>query len=310
MKLHLDKDAMSTIIDRISNRVKIRRDILEKDYYVTLILEELSKQPNQGYAYFKGGTSLYKASHSIRRFSQDIDLTVNVKDCTNSQKKARLERASKRYLSLEYDTSKEINKQGSITAVYKYESLYDIDTLDSLQRFGVVKIEATNFGLSEPTERIRIAAHIYDVATEEEKRILEKYYDVHEFEIETITFERTFIDKLFAMEHYINIESYFDVAKHAYDICVLFKNERIKEFLNNKESLAKMINLQREEEKSRYGGIDESIPISSFKAFNINNKAFIEAFSLMQKIYVLNDNEVLQLDDVYNSLLVLRQYFD
>lgn len=69
MKLHLDKDAMSTIIDRISNRVKIRRDILEKDYYVTLILEELSKQPNQGYAYFKGGTSLYKASHSIRRFS-------------------------------------------------------------------------------------------------------------------------------------------------------------------------------------------------------------------------------------------------
>ena len=60
MKLHLDKYAFDTIISNISKRSNVRRDILEKDYYVTLILNELSKRENQGYAYFKGGTALYK----------------------------------------------------------------------------------------------------------------------------------------------------------------------------------------------------------------------------------------------------------
>ena len=59
MKLHLDKYAFDTIISNISKRSNVRRDILEKDYYVTLILNELSKRENQGYAYFKGGRSVY-----------------------------------------------------------------------------------------------------------------------------------------------------------------------------------------------------------------------------------------------------------
>ena len=46
MKLHLDKDAFEAIILDIQNRENIRLDVLEKDYYVTLLLNELSK--NQG----------------------------------------------------------------------------------------------------------------------------------------------------------------------------------------------------------------------------------------------------------------------
>ena len=46
MKLHLDKYAFDTIISNISKRSNVRRDILEKDYYVTLILNELSKRDN------------------------------------------------------------------------------------------------------------------------------------------------------------------------------------------------------------------------------------------------------------------------
>ena len=84
MKLHEDKIVFDTIITNISNKSSIRRDILEKDYYVTLILHELSMKNNQGFAYFKGGPSLYKGLKSIKRFSEDIDLTVDVSDCNNS----------------------------------------------------------------------------------------------------------------------------------------------------------------------------------------------------------------------------------
>ena len=48
-------------------------------------------------AYFKGGTALYKALKSIRRFSEDIDLTVSIDNCNGKQAKKRLEAATKKY---------------------------------------------------------------------------------------------------------------------------------------------------------------------------------------------------------------------
>jgi len=76
MKLHSDSSALETLLLDISGRTGIRADIIEKDYYVTLILKELADKQKDIPAYFKGGTALYKALGSIRRFSEDIDLTV------------------------------------------------------------------------------------------------------------------------------------------------------------------------------------------------------------------------------------------
>ena len=76
MKLHEDRYAFLTIINLIHDVSGIRSDILEKDYYVSLLLRELAEKQSQLPAYFKGGTALYKAQKSIRRFSEDIDLTV------------------------------------------------------------------------------------------------------------------------------------------------------------------------------------------------------------------------------------------
>ena len=94
MKLHLDQPAFETLLLNESESSGIRADILEKDYYVTLILNELANKQDQAFAYFKGGTALYKAIGSMRRFSEDIDLTVSIEGCTNSQAKKRVERAT------------------------------------------------------------------------------------------------------------------------------------------------------------------------------------------------------------------------
>lgn len=88
MILHESKDDFEEIILQVSMKAGIRADVLEKDYYVTLMLEELARNQEQWKAYFKGGTALYKALLSINRFSEDIDLTVCVDDVSsNSQKK-------------------------------------------------------------------------------------------------------------------------------------------------------------------------------------------------------------------------------
>ena len=48
MNLHLDRDAFRVLIDTIHGRTGYREDVLEKDYYVTLILKELADKQSQG----------------------------------------------------------------------------------------------------------------------------------------------------------------------------------------------------------------------------------------------------------------------
>ena len=74
MYLHKDdKELLRDIIVTVSERTGIDESIVEKDYYVTMILKELvQRNPN---VVFKGGTSLSKAYRAIDRFSEDIDIT-------------------------------------------------------------------------------------------------------------------------------------------------------------------------------------------------------------------------------------------
>lgn len=44
MKLHLNPPYFRAVLKGMEKRTGKRRDILEKDYYITLILEELSQQ--------------------------------------------------------------------------------------------------------------------------------------------------------------------------------------------------------------------------------------------------------------------------
>ena len=57
MKLHEDKYSFLNILNLINESSGIRTDILEKDYYVTLLLKELADKQKSLPAYFKGGTN-------------------------------------------------------------------------------------------------------------------------------------------------------------------------------------------------------------------------------------------------------------
>ena len=68
-----DRELFCDVIKYVSEKANIREDIIEKDYYVTMILKELSKIEYP--VVFKGGTSLSKAYKIINRFSEDVDIT-------------------------------------------------------------------------------------------------------------------------------------------------------------------------------------------------------------------------------------------
>ena len=74
--LHHNKETFEQVILRVANDKGIAPEIIEKDYYVCCILEELSKVQDDLQTYFKGGTAIYKILNNMHRFSEDIDLTV------------------------------------------------------------------------------------------------------------------------------------------------------------------------------------------------------------------------------------------
>src|SRR5437016_6119667 len=54
--------------------------LLEKDIWVVWTLQELFAGAHRAHLVFKGGTSLSKAYGVIRRFSEDIDLTYDIRE--------------------------------------------------------------------------------------------------------------------------------------------------------------------------------------------------------------------------------------
>lgn len=82
--LHNDKEMFSQAINLVTNKNGIRPEIVEKDYYVTMILRLLSER--LPFIVFKGGTSLSKCHKAINRFSEDIDITIDT-TLSQSQKK-------------------------------------------------------------------------------------------------------------------------------------------------------------------------------------------------------------------------------
>lgn len=75
MYLHEDREMFKTIVEQVAEESGKNSIVIEKDYYVTMILRLLSEQLEL--CVFKGGTSLSKGFHVINRFSEDIDITFN-----------------------------------------------------------------------------------------------------------------------------------------------------------------------------------------------------------------------------------------
>ena len=83
------KSEWKEIIETISREVNRTPQMIEKDTIQSMFLLELSKLDLS--FVFKGGTSLSKGYGLIDRFSEDIDLSMNVKPTESEKKKSKAE---------------------------------------------------------------------------------------------------------------------------------------------------------------------------------------------------------------------------
>ena len=73
--LHDDREQFQDAIEITYEQTGIMQKIIEKDYYVTMLRRVLAEKIP--YIIFKGGTSLSKCHKVIKRFSEDIDITID-----------------------------------------------------------------------------------------------------------------------------------------------------------------------------------------------------------------------------------------
>ena len=309
MYFHLNKVEFESFIKLIAERANLDEDIIEKDYYVCEILKELSKKQTELKAYFKGGTAVYKILDKMNRFSEDIDLTVEViKEESNNSNRMRLKRSALNYeipeLLLQQDKTLDVKQ--SVTAFYKYNTSF-LNANNPLHKAGEIQVEATSFTISEPVETYEIESIIFKYATEEERKILKENFDIDRFQIKIQKLERIFVDKVFASEFYYERKMYVDFAKHIYDLSILLKEDRIQKLLNNKEYFREIVSYKKQEEMIRIGGVDSQKKLSEFTYLDLNfNEEINRAFESMQNKYIYKEEYKQSIENVKESLRELK----
>ena len=87
------------VFTQTANKTGLPVQAVEKDLWVTAVLQMVFSLPIADHLVFKGGTSLSKVWKVIRRFSEDIDLAIDPSiwgfegDLTKKQIKRLLQRA-------------------------------------------------------------------------------------------------------------------------------------------------------------------------------------------------------------------------
>ena len=215
MYLHNNKELFKDVISIVSNKTGFSMEIIEKDYYVTLILKILS---NSKYKFvFKGGTSLSKAFKIISRFSEDIDVTFEEHLGENRRKRLKYEilKPIENELNIKIENFDSIESDKDYNHYdYYYNSVCD-DILDAIPSY--VKLETALMSYAFPVETKEISNYIYDSLCDDEKELISKY-DLYPFEMCCQSLERTLADKLFAICDYYLLNKPQRNSRHLYDI--------------------------------------------------------------------------------------------
>lgn len=238
MRLHEDKELFFQIINKISQEKGINEAIIEKDYFVSLILKEIAKRNKN--IIFKGGTSLSKCFGLISRFSEDIDIS-----CERKLSQGEIKTINHSIVNIVQDLGFSLENEKDISsgmAYNKFEIKYP-----SQYKLGGLKqnvIIETVFSINAyPVETKYASNIIYDYL--KDNNLLDKvsFDEIMPFEIKTQSIIRTFVDKVFALcDYYLN-NDIVEHSRHLYDIYKMFDsidfNDEFKLYINEIRELRK-----------------------------------------------------------------------
>ncbi len=228
MLLHENKELFKQILKEVSDNLGLDEFQIEKDYYVSLLLKSISTNPDLSNVVFKGGTSLSKCYGVIKRFSEDIDISVKFES-------RRLGDGQRR--KIKYAILNEVEKLGMVVVnktdiqsdrdFIQYHVNYDEFKLGDISNKGLlptILIESMYIYQPYPCKKLNVNSYIANYLQEYGHDELVVSYNLEPFTMNVQTIERTFIDKLFAICDYHLSGKYQRYSRHVYDIHMIWKS--------------------------------------------------------------------------------------
>ena len=213
--LHNKKDTFEQLVLRTSEYLGVKAEIVEKDYFVTLFLKRIAAvMPD---IVFKGGTSLSKCYHIIKRFSEDIDLNLQ-SEIKPPERKRRQLKAN--IIQIINDLEFELTNPDAVKSRRDYNR-YIIDYPSSLSAAYLKEqliVETAIYQRAYPTKVMSADSLIYQYLHENRYGDFIKQYDLEPFTLNVQTAERTMIDKMYALADYYLLNTTTEHSRHIYDI--------------------------------------------------------------------------------------------
>jgi len=239
MKLHGNIEQFSTLIAFTAEHFRISQTFIEKDYWITRALQQMSQNSNAEKVVFKGGTSLSKAYRLTNRFSEDIDIAVIEADSfSGNQLKMLIKRLSKDMTTdLEEVVIPNVTSKGSrfYKAIYLYPNLVGLTS--SAVKTGQLLIEINTYGNPYPYVKQSISSFISDYLTKINRQDLIDEYGLNPFLINVLDKNRTIVEKLVSLIRFSFEE---DIQKalaakirHFYDLYYLANDKECAKYIQS-----------------------------------------------------------------------------
>jgi hypothetical protein len=260
------KDKERELIFRnTANKMKVNEAIIEKDFWVVLVLDYLfSKSKFKKTFTFKGGTSLSKGYSLIRRFSEDIDMILDwtvfsipenepYEDRSNTQQNRYNQEINKKAATfikntlldeiksglsdlLGFDVDMECDKTEENIIVFKYPRLYSNDSI-----LNTIRLEFGPLAAWTPSEVIKVSPYINDYYP----NVMNQSFS----EVLTVKPTRTFWEKATILHHEAYRPSSSKIpdrySRHYYDLYMMSKGMPLDGLLEDIDLLDKVVEFKK-----------------------------------------------------------------
>jgi hypothetical protein len=321
----LPEERRREIIYQTSQKAALPPQSIEKDWWATMILKSAFELSFSDQLVFKGGTSLSKGWNLIQRFSEDLDVAINMNYLGYSgdptlKKITKLRKAS--YAFTRDTFCEELNaklmdlgfKEYELKVNYEPNTSTDPHSLNlnyhSLTQKSdyitpAVKLEVSARSLMEPTEERALQS------------IVGSYFPELSFSdslirINTVIPKRTFLEKAFLLheefQRNLDVVRYERMSRHLYDLEKMMDTEHGLEALADKNLYNSIIQHRSTFTKLKEVDYSTHLPdrIDFVPPVSILNE-YEKDYKRMQESMIYGDS--LPFEDLINRITDLRSRF-